>query len=57
MTLVEPFPTGETLGIAPRVVLGTPNAGFGCPSGTQALVTIRKDTGSAEDHAFSILVN
>jgi hypothetical protein len=57
VTLVEPFPVGETLGIAPRVFIGTPNAGFGCPSDTQALVTIRKDAGGVEDHAFSILFN
>jgi hypothetical protein len=57
VTLVEPFPVGETLGLAPRVVLGTPNAGFGCPTGTQALVTIRKDAGGLEDHPFSILFN
>jgi hypothetical protein len=57
VTLGEPFPAGETLGIAPRVVLGTPSAGFGCPTGTQALVTIRKDAGGVEDHAFSILFN
>ena len=57
VTLVEPFPVGETLGIAPRVALGTPNAVFNCPSGTQALVTIRKDAGGVEDHAFSILFN
>jgi hypothetical protein len=57
VTLVEPFPVGETLGIAPRVVLGTIDAGFSCPSGTQALVTIRKDAGGLEDHPFSILFN
>jgi hypothetical protein len=57
VTLIEPFPVGETGGIAPRVFLGTPNAVFNCPSGTQALVTIRKDAGGVEDHAFSILFN
>jgi hypothetical protein len=58
VTLVEPFPAGETPGIAPRVFVGTPNAGFNCPTGTQALVTIRKDAGGlGEDHAFSILFN
>jgi hypothetical protein len=57
VTLVEPFPVGETLGMAPRVFVGTPDAGFGCPAGTQALVTIRKDAGGLEDHPFSILFN
>jgi hypothetical protein len=59
VTLVESFPVGETPGIAPRVFIGTPNAGFNCPTGTQALVTIRKPSvgGAGEDHAFSILFN
>lgn len=57
VTLGEPFPSGETLGLAPRVKVGTPDAGFGCPAGTQALVTIRKDAGGLEDHPFSILFN
>jgi hypothetical protein len=58
VTLVEPFPVVETGAIAPRVFVGTPNAVFNCPTGTQALVTIRKDAGGVgEDHAFSILFN
>ncbi|HET7690487.1 MAG TPA: hypothetical protein VFK41_08920 [Nocardioidaceae bacterium] len=56
VSLVEPFPVGETLGLAARVAL---NAGvpFNCPAGTKAIVTIRKDAGGLEDHAFSILFN
>lgn len=57
VTLVEPFPVGETLGIAARVALGTPNAGFNCPTGSQGIVTIRKDATGLEDHPFSILFN
>jgi hypothetical protein len=59
VTLVEPSPVAETFGIAPRVFVGTPTAGFNCPTGTQALVTIRKPSvgGPGEDHAFSILFN
>lgn len=57
VTLEEPFPAGETLGLAPRVTVGTPNAGFGCPAGTTVLVSIRKDAGGLEDHGFYILFN
>jgi hypothetical protein len=56
VTLEEPFPVGETLGLAARVIIG-PGVPFGCPAGTQTLVTIRKDAGGVEDHGFYILFN
>lgn len=58
VTLVDPFPSGFSVDMSVRVQLGTISGAFGCPAGTQVLVTVRTDDPvSTENSPFQILFN
>lgn len=59
VTMIDPFPGGFSVDMSARVQLGANiNAGFGCPAGTQVLVTLRThDPVGTENTPFNILFN